>query len=258
MPASTFTFKGEELSFSPERDIGLTELRNIKGWFPDLGDYQAFTIAASLGDPDALACLIWIAHRKAGKKIKDPTNFPDFSVGEVMGSFVSDGVPTTIQRVPPIRLTLNGDEEVFDIEKDLTYKTLKQIKRWYPSIGSLVRFTVAIFRGDPDALACMAWVAWGGMTDKSIPLPANIDLAAGTLIDSFDYEEPEEPEEPEAPELLQVLLSDENKQVDPPLPSDGASSSMEIQKNSGDFTPTSDSSLALAPVKPKAARSSNI
>ena len=233
MPESTFTYNGEEYSFSPERDIGISELRHIKSWFSDLGDYQAFVTAASLGDPDALACLIWIAQRKAGvKKVREPISFPDFSIGEVMGSFVSiDGVHA-VDKVQPIRLTLNGEEYTFDLEKNLTHKVLKQIKRWYPSLGSLVRFTVGMFRGDPDALACIAWICWGGPNDKSVPMPNQIDLAAGGLLDSFDYDEPEEPVMPETPEI-QLPDQEEPEAVNPPLPSDGISSSEGIQTNSG-------------------------
>ena len=51
-----------------------------------------------------------------------------------MGSFVSDGVHT-IDKVPPMHLQLNGEEYVFDLEKNLTYKILKQIKKWYPELG---------------------------------------------------------------------------------------------------------------------------
>ena len=79
MPASTFTFQDQEYTFAPEQDIGISELRHIKRWFPDLGDYQAFTTAASFGDPDAIACVIWVAQRKAGERVREPINFPDFS-----------------------------------------------------------------------------------------------------------------------------------------------------------------------------------
>jgi hypothetical protein len=237
MPESTFTYNGEEYNFSPERDIGISELRHIKNWFPDLGDYQSFTVASTLGDPDAMASIIWIAQRKAGvKKVREPISFPDFSIGEVMGSFVSDGVHT-VQKIPPIHLLLDGEEHVFDIEKQLTYKTLKQIKRWYPPLGSLVKFTVGLFRGDPDALACVAWIIWGGPNDKSVLTPNQIDLAAGGLLDSFDFEEPEAPDLPEAPEL-HLPSQEDTEMVDPPLPSDGESSSEGIQTSYGDGTPT--------------------
>ena len=256
MPESTFSFQGEEYTFAPERDIGISELRNIKGWFPDLGDYQAFTAAASFGDPDALACLVWIAQRKAGaKRIKDPTNFPDFSIGEVMGSFMSEGVKT-VQSVPPFRLTADGKEYSFDIESQLTYKVLKQIKRWYPELGSLVRFTVGVVRGNPDALACLVWIVWGGPTDKSISTPNQIDLAAGGLLDSFDYEEPKLPDEPEPPAALN-LNAEEPAIVDPPLPSAGANLSTEIQTSSGPFIPISDSVSVSAQPKLKVAHTSN-
>lgn len=258
MPASTFTFNGEEYDFSPETDIGISELRHIKSWYSDLGDYQAFTTGIMLGDPDAVACLIWIAQRKAGeKRVREPLNFPDFSVGEVMGSFVTDEGTPAIQKVPAMHMMLNGTEYEFDLERDLTYKTLKQIKRWYPEIGTLVRFTLGMFRGNPDALACVAWIVWGGPNDKSVPTPNAIDLAAGALIDSFDYEEPLEPELPDPPELLQVRIGDEVKAVDPPLPSDGKNSSAATQKIYGDSILTSDSVSESPRPKPKAVRSSN-
>jgi hypothetical protein len=255
MPESTFKFNGEDLTFSPEQDIGISELRHIKAWFPDLGDYQTFTMQASLGDPDAVACIIWIAQRKAGnKKVREPINFPDFSIGEVVGSFASDGV-RTVAKVPPLRLMLNGEEYTFDIEKELTHKVLKQIKKWYPPLGSLVRFTVGMFRGDPDALACIAWICWGGPTDKTVQTPNQIDLAAGGLIDSYDFDEPEPPEEPDIPETRLSTIGDAVAKEDPPQPSDGKSSSEGIQTTSGDGSPTSHSFSASGRKKPSADRS---
>ena len=224
MPESTFKFQGEEYTFAPERDIGIAELRFIKNWFGlPLGTYNGLTAAASLGDPEAIASIIWIAQRKAGvKRIREPMNFPDFSVGEIMGSFTSEN-GSGYEKVPSCKLTLNGQEYTFDFVKLLTFKTLRQIKKWYPSIGSMVWFTMALFQGDPEAMACEAWILWGGPNDKSIPLPSSIDFAVGEVLDSYELEEPEEPEAPEPPALVDPLTGEE-KPVDPTLSPNGENS----------------------------------
>lgn len=237
MPDSTFTYNGQELSFSTTRDIGINELRHIKNWYgSELGSYTGLTNLSAHGDPDALACVIWIAMRKAGLKPREPMNMPDFAVGEFMGSFVTDGnrVYTT---VPPIRMAIDGTEYTLDITHDLTLNRLRQIKRWYPEFGSLVTFSLGLFRGDPDALACSAWVVRTVSGEVGVPEPRLMDFSAGEVIDSYDIDEPEEAEIPEPPGLWKK--PDEKESVvmaDPPLPTDGAKSSEPTQMSFGGDT----------------------
>lgn len=226
MPESVFTFQNKEYNFTPEKDLGISELRHIRSWYGlPLGTYNGLTNAAVMGDPDALACIIWVAQKKAGvKNVRDPMHLPDFSVGEIIGSFVSESDKNTVT-FPLCKLMLEGVEYELDLEKVLTCKVLRQIKRWYPEIGNFVRFSVAIFQGDPEAMACIAWILWTNAGMENVPLPQNIDFAIGEVMNSYEFEELEEPEveEPEPPAVID-LNTGEDKPMDPPLPSSGESS----------------------------------
>ena len=236
MPESTFQFQGKEYSFAPERDVGISELRHIKQWFPGsgLGTYNGLTASTAMGDPDALACVVWVAMKKAGvKNLRDPKSLPDFSVGELMGSFVSQaGFPP--EPVPSCRLTLDGEEYTFDFEKFLTCKTLRKIKGWYPEIGNLVRFTVAVFAGDPEAMACIAWILWTEAGKEDVPDPHFIDFAVGEVLNSYVLEIPEELET--EPPILENPITGEVKPVDPLLPPSGTKSLAVIPMTSGGNT----------------------
>jgi hypothetical protein len=258
MPESVFTFQNKEYSFAPERDLGISELRHIKAWFGlPMGTYNGLTSAAVMGDPDALACIIWVAQHKAGvKNAREPMSLPDFSVGELVGSFVSEAERDRAV-LPPCHLVIDGAEYTLDFQKDLTCKTLRQIKRWYPALGTLVSFTMSVFQGDPDAMACVAWIVWGGPNDKSVATPQTIDFAVGEVLESYDLEIPEEPDEPEPPPLIDPNTG-EQKTMDPTLPSGGESSLTAIPMTSGtDTSPKSPTSSTSGRTKQKVDHSSN-
>jgi hypothetical protein len=173
-------------------------------------------------------------------------NLPDFSVSKVMGSFVTDGrhVHTPM---PPVRLEIDGVPYTFDIGEQLTCNTLKKIKGWYPDLGSLVKFTLAFLKGDPDAMASVAWIVRTAAGEECED-PRFLDFAVGEVIDSYDMDPIKEIEDPEPPEILK----DEKGYVDPPRPSDGESLSEGIQTNSGgDTISTSPPSSTSRQRKPK-------
>lgn len=76
------TFKNKSYSFDPNRDLTLRNLRLIKGWYGrELGSFTAFNAALGEGDPDALACVIWICRTKAGdSNVPEPQRMEDFSI----------------------------------------------------------------------------------------------------------------------------------------------------------------------------------
>lgn len=78
-----FEFRGDTLEFDPDRDLTLRTLRDIKGWFPELGTYRRFVNAIGEGDPDAIATMICVARKRAGitNKVNDPTKMEDFALG---------------------------------------------------------------------------------------------------------------------------------------------------------------------------------
>jgi hypothetical protein len=224
MPESTFQFQNREYTFAPERDIGISELRHIKQWFPGSGlwTYNALTASTAMGDPDALACVVWIAMKKAGvKNLREPKALPDFSIVELMGSFLSENTDPA-EEVPSCHLTLNGDAYTLDFNKSLTCKTMRKIKGWFPEIGNLVRFTVAVFAGDPDAMACVAWILWTEEGKEDVPDPHFIDFAVGEVMDSYVLEIPEVTTA--EPPVFENPITGEVKPMDPPLPPDGTPS----------------------------------
>ena len=176
-----------------------------------------------------------MALRKAGfPRLTEPMRLPDFSVGEFMGSFITEG-RSARNPMPPMRLTLDGIEYTFEIDKELTRDTLLQIKRWYKELGSLVEFTMAFLRGDPDAMACVAWIVRNAAGEDNVPVPNEMDFAIGTVIDSYELDPVEEPEEPPVPNVKPAEDEDTSR-VDPPRPSDGVQSSEAIPTLSGGST----------------------
>ena len=76
------TYKGKTYAFDPNRDLTLRTLRHIKGWYGrELGTFTAFNSALGEGDPDALACVIWICRTKAGEtNVRPPQEMEDFAI----------------------------------------------------------------------------------------------------------------------------------------------------------------------------------
>lgn len=75
-------YRDHEYSFDPNRDLTLRNLRAIKGWYgSELGSFTAFNAALGAGDPDALACVIWIVRTKAGEQnVREPQRMEDFAI----------------------------------------------------------------------------------------------------------------------------------------------------------------------------------
>ena len=76
-------YRGKTYSFDPNQDLTLRRLRAVKGWYKELGSFSAFNTALGQGDPDALACLIWICKQKAGEvNVREPMMMEDFAIGD--------------------------------------------------------------------------------------------------------------------------------------------------------------------------------
>lgn len=76
------TFEGREYPLDLTELLTLSNLRKIKQWYGlELGGMISFQEAFRLGDPDAVACAIWMARRAAGdENVPEPQNMPDFSI----------------------------------------------------------------------------------------------------------------------------------------------------------------------------------
>ncbi len=88
--------------------------------------------------------------------------------------------------MPDSTFNFKGDEYTFNPEVDLGIGMLRQIKRWYPSIGTYTAFTQAATYGDPDALSCIVWVAQqrAGRTRIAEPMRSP-DFSVGEFMGSF-------------------------------------------------------------------------
>ncbi len=82
-----FEFDGTPYSFDPDRDLTLRNLRSIKSWFGQMGTFSAFLDAFGAGDPDACACVVWMAKNHAGERnVLDPLRMADFSISGLLGT----------------------------------------------------------------------------------------------------------------------------------------------------------------------------
>lgn len=79
-------FDGKEYEFNAHRDLTIVRLRQMKAWFGlELGRWSPFILALGQGDPDAVACVVWIVRTKAGEKnVPEPRLMMDFPVGTFM------------------------------------------------------------------------------------------------------------------------------------------------------------------------------
>ncbi len=85
-------FEGKSYDYEPTRDLGVGEMRTIKGWYPEIGRYTPFLAACSEGDPDALACLLWLLRSKAGEHPREPQRGLSFNVGELWNAYVAGAI----------------------------------------------------------------------------------------------------------------------------------------------------------------------
>ena len=85
-------------------------------------------------------------------------------------------------------LEIDGKQFTFNDDKDITLANLRQIKAWFPDLGSYGAFRVAYLQGDPDALACIRWVVRGRNKITPNPEPLNPDdFALGDFMNSFVF-----------------------------------------------------------------------
>lgn len=84
-PRWVLNIDGEELTLDMDTDVMVSTLRQIRKWYPELGDFSSLYIGMLRGDPDAVACSIWLARsiHHPGEPNPAPRDMPDFSVGVV-------------------------------------------------------------------------------------------------------------------------------------------------------------------------------
>ena len=89
-PQWQVTVDGVDSIYDPWVDLTLGRMRQIKQWYPDIGTVRAFNTAFLNGDPDAMACVLWIIALKAVRPGQpnppDPRQMADFQVGSVVAS----------------------------------------------------------------------------------------------------------------------------------------------------------------------------
>ncbi len=85
-------FNGRTYLFSPLSHLTLGPHRQIKQWFPDLGTYRGFMAAFTAGDPDAIACALWLVRRAEGEmNVPEPNRMPaDTNIGAMFVEMNAD------------------------------------------------------------------------------------------------------------------------------------------------------------------------
>ena len=99
----------KEYTFDPNRDLTLRKMRQLKGWYgKEFASYSGLMAAIGAGDPDALACLVWIGRTAAGDgNVREPHMMEDFSLIDFMENLEyhpdaddADADPTTGDEAP--------------------------------------------------------------------------------------------------------------------------------------------------------------
>lgn len=89
-------------------------------------------------------------------------------------------------------MEIDGEKFSFNDDEDLTLTALRQVKSWYPDLGSYTAFRLAYLRGDPDALACVRWMVLRKAGKTSAPEPRAMgDFPLGEFMNSWlseDYD----------------------------------------------------------------------
>ena len=74
----------EEYTLDMDEDVKCSHLRQISKWYPGLGTFASLYINLLRGDPDAVACAIWLVRSARGVNPNpNPRDLEDFSVGVV-------------------------------------------------------------------------------------------------------------------------------------------------------------------------------
>ena len=83
-PRWVLRLDGEEYVLDLDADVYCSQLRQIAKWYPQLGTFAGLYINLLRGDPDSVACAIWLARSKHGVNPNpSPRDIEDFSVGVV-------------------------------------------------------------------------------------------------------------------------------------------------------------------------------
>lgn len=90
-PVWHIKYNGKDYTFCAQDQLGVTELRRFKQWFPHLGTYLSFVGAVSEGDPDAACCVAWIVQRAANEEVPEPDRITDIKPGTFYDKFEPAG-----------------------------------------------------------------------------------------------------------------------------------------------------------------------
>lgn len=205
MPEMTYELNGSTLRFNPERDLSVSTLRHIELWFKDMDGYMPVSQRMALGDPDAIACLIWIAKRKNGESVREPRQSEDFAVGAFMDTGRdADGART---RRKPISFRFDVDGTTYTYDPDaITHHQLVKIKRWFPQLGSMAELYAGFAKGNADALASVIWAARTLAGEKEVPEPRySEDYGIGEILSTLEPIDEEMPDDDALDEVAQPV-----------------------------------------------------
>ena len=83
-PRWALRLDGEEYDLDLDHDVSCSQLRQIGKWYGGLGTYAGLYLNLLRGDPDAVACAVWLARSKHNVSPNpNPRDIEDFSVGVV-------------------------------------------------------------------------------------------------------------------------------------------------------------------------------
>ena len=86
-------------------------------------------------------------------------------------------------------LEIDGVQYEFNNDADITLSALRQIKAWFPNLGTYSAFRNGYLLGDPDALACIRWIIRRRENVKPNPEPTNPeDFSLGDFMNTFIYD----------------------------------------------------------------------
>jgi len=101
---------------------------------------------------------------------------------------------------PRWSFTYNDKDYILDVGRDLTFARLRQIKQWFPNLGTLNQMIVGLASGDGEAWACAVWAARKGADETDVTEPNRMrDFSVWELMADDEVDEVDDDDEAAVP-----------------------------------------------------------
>lgn len=100
------------------------------------------------------------------------------------------------KKAPRWQFTYNDKDYTLDVGRDFTFARMRQVKSWFPQLGSVNQMVIGLVNGDPEAWACAVWCARKSAGEADVQEPNRMrDFNLWELMADEDIDEGDEEQE---------------------------------------------------------------